>query len=114
MEHATQIVVSCPDCSDQRVGVGDITLRMCRDDGSWSYCFRCPACRLRAVGQTSASAATDAISAGAAFESWSWPLEMSERRDGPPLTLSDVLELHLVLLEPDWFESLRGDLELDH
>jgi hypothetical protein len=47
----------------------------------------------------------DAVDAGAGFEAWTLPAELHERPDGPPFTLADVFEFHLLLLEPDWLEE---------
>jgi hypothetical protein len=49
-----------------------------------------------------------AVDAGAAFEGWTLPTELLERPDGPPFTIVDVLDLHLLLLEPDWFEQISA------
>jgi len=37
---------------------------------------------------------------------WRLPAELDERPDRPPLTFLDILELHLLLLEPDWIDQL--------
>ena len=109
MSHGVRILVSCPDCSQVRVCPGDVTLRNCVDDDSWTYRFRCPSCKRLAVGPASRSACFEAVAAGAAVESWHLPAELSEHRDnGPALTQLDALALRATLGEPDWFETLQA------
>jgi uncharacterized Zn finger protein len=103
-----KIVVRCPDCGESRVQVGEVTLRECVDTGGWTYRARCPQCGVLFVDVTQRDAALRVLVAGAPVESWLLPAELDERPDGPPLTLTDLLELHLLLLEPDWFEQLAA------
>ena len=35
-----------------------------------------------------------------------FPTELLERPEGPPFTAVDILELHLAMLEPDWFDDI--------
>ena len=44
--------------------------------------------------------------AGSALEVWHLPAELKEPHDGPTLSLVDLVELHLALAEPDWFDDL--------
>jgi hypothetical protein len=37
---------------------------------------------------------------------WELPAELLEAHDGPPLNLDDLLDLHLLLEDPDWFQVL--------
>jgi predicted RNA-binding Zn-ribbon protein involved in translation (DUF1610 family) len=107
------IVVKCPECGDQRVSPDAVTVRCCVDDGGgWSYRFACPSCGRRAVGESLVSALMDAIDSGAGFESWS-SADVEEGRDAPPFTAAQEVELHLLLLEPDWFDELRRCTDLD-
>ncbi len=103
-----RIVVKCPDCVESRVAPADVTIRNCVDDGGWSYRFTCPQCRRRTVATTVESPALDALAAGARLESWSLPNDTQVSLGGAPLALVDVLELHLLLLEPNWFDVLIG------
>jgi len=102
----TRIVANCPSCGDVKVAPSDVTIRNCVDDDSWSYWLICPSCRHRAAAQTQRRPAFGAICAGATLDTWRLPAELDERPDGPPLTFVDVLELHLLLLEPDWIDQL--------
>jgi hypothetical protein len=112
MRQGTRIVVMCPDCGESRVSPGAVTVRNCVDDGSWSYRFTCPECRGITLGESVERALLDAVGAGADFEEWTLPTELLERPDGPRFCLADVLELHLALLEPDWFDEVsKCDLD---
>ena len=106
MSERLRVVVKCPDCVEARLEPGDVTLRRCVDDESWSYRFTCKVCHRPAVSTTGAQAARDTIAAGCPLESWSLPAERLELFDGPVLTLADLFELHEVLLRPDWFDEL--------
>jgi hypothetical protein len=112
MAQAVHIVVSCPDCGEHRVAPEAVTVRSCVDTGAWSYRFVCPSCRRPTVGESVLAALLDAVEAGAAVEAWELPAHLDRRPGGPPFTPADVLALHLVLLEPDWFDELRR-CELD-
>lgn len=99
-----RVVVKCPDCAELRVGPSDVTVRNCLDDDGWSYRFTCPACRRPVVAPTNRRAAVEAIAAGSSLENWRFPLERNECPDSPPLSLEDLVELHQLLSEPDWFD----------
>jgi hypothetical protein len=106
MKQGLQIVVKCPDCGELRVSPREVTVRNCVDNGTWSYRFTCPSCHGRTVGKSVEIALLNAVGAGANLEEWTLPTELLERPDGAPFTLVDVLELHLAMLEPDWFDEI--------
>ena len=101
------IVVRCPECGEQRVSPQSVTVRCCVDiGGGWSYRFTCPSCGAHAVGESLVSALMNALECGARLESWSTPAEVGERHRGPLFTAAEELDLHRLLLEPDWFDEL--------
>jgi len=105
-ENASQWVsVTCPACGVVRVHADLVVVRNCVDDESWSYRARCSGCDTTFVGTTAASLARPAVAAGLAIELWTLP-RPSARRTGSPLHAVDALELHLALLEQDWFDQL--------
>lgn len=108
--HAVSVIVDCPDCSTVRVPSTEIVVRWCADDQSCSYRTQCPRCGFAFVAATSETLAQTTIGAGARVEVWSRPAEVDERPAGPPIELADLLELHLALAEPDWFDELLGSL----
>jgi len=98
--------VLCPDCSIVRVPASEVTLRNCVDDGRWDYWFLCPGCGRLSAGISTTWLAVEAFAAGSPLELWHLPAELKEAHDGPPLSLVDLVELHLALAEPDWFDDL--------
>ncbi len=109
MVHYRRIQVMCDDCARVRVRADRVTVRTCVDTDRWSYRFVCPRCHQMNVAPTSERAGLAATAAGATFEVWWLPLEVHERRSGPPLTLTDLFNLVAGLDEPDWFDELRAD-----
>ena len=101
--------VTCPACGIVRVRADRVVLRRCVDDSTWSYRARCSSCDVTFVGSTPSSLALPAIAAGIGLELWSLP-RPSGRASGSPLRALDVLELHLALLEPDWFDQVAAVL----
>jgi hypothetical protein len=99
------VSVTCPACGVVRVRADLVVVRNCVDDQSWSYRARCSSCDATFIGATPASLARPAVEAGLAVELWTLP-KPSARRTGSPLRAVDALELHLALLESDWFEQL--------
>lgn len=110
-------VVDCPECGERRVDPRDVTVRARIDIDEWSYRFACPTCARRAVASTSRAAALQALEEGASLETWHWSIETHEpERDGPPMSLADLLDLRAALSEPDWLETLSrsADESSDH
>jgi ribosomal protein S27E len=97
--------VTCPECGVVRVRADHVVVRNCLDDESWSYRARCSECDTVFIGITPAELALPAVAAGIAVELWVLPVS-SPRHSGAPIHAVDALELHLALLEPDWFEQL--------
>jgi hypothetical protein len=107
MAQEVQIVVRCPECGEHRVAPEAVTVRSCVDNGVWSYRFTCPGCLLPTLGESTLSPLLDAVNAGAGLEAWELPTDLDRRPAGAAFTPVDVLELHLLLLEPNWFEELQ-------
>lgn len=101
-----RIRVECSRCGQLRVAASNVTIRICADTKDCSYRFMCPNCDTRNCASTSQERALAAVNAGSACESWTLPAERNERPSGPPLTLVDLLELRLALIEPDWINQL--------
>ena len=114
MNACPSLRVHCPDCAVVRVPANEVTLRNCADDGRWDYWFLCPQCGRLSAGESTSWLAVEAFAAGSALEVWHLPDELEETHDGPPLSLVDLVELHLALAEPDWYDALvnaRGEGE---
>lgn len=115
MTQEVLIVVRCPDCGEHRVAPEAVTVRSCVDNGHWSYRFTCPSCLRPTLGDSSLPSLLDAVEAGAGLEAWSLPTHLDQRPDGPPFTLVDVLEFHMLLREPGWLDELRRcEHDADH
>ena len=102
----TTIKATCPGCGEVELTPDDIELRVCNYAPASYYTFGCPIC-----GQDVQKPADDRviqllISGGVHAVVWELPAEVGERRDGPALTFDDLLDFHLLLEEPDWFEQL--------
>lgn len=81
-------------------------MRVCSDDESGSYCFRCPACE-RAVAKDASRRIVDLlVSSGVRLQVWRRPAELLEMHDGPSITPDDLLDFHLLLRQDDWFDQL--------
>lgn len=106
----TTIRAQCPSCGDVRLTAGDLTVRVCSDDDSGSYRFRCPGCDTPVSKPASTHVVELLISSGVPLEMWRQPAELSEPRSGPPLTPDDLLDFHVLLQQPDWMDALvRAD-----
>jgi hypothetical protein len=97
--------VTCPDCGVVRVRTDRVVVRNCVDNQTWTYRANCSQCGAVFLGDTPESLALAAIGAGVSVETWTLPVA-STRRPGPPIEATDILELHLALLEHDWFDRL--------
>jgi hypothetical protein len=102
----TIVRATCPACGDVELPLSALTLQVCVDDCSSVYAFACPACRAR-VSKGADDVVVDVLLAsGVELAVWSYPAELSETHEGPPLTLDDVLDFHLLLEASDWFSTL--------
>jgi hypothetical protein len=97
--------VTCPECGIVRVPTERVVVRNCVDDQTWSYRARCSECETTFLGDTPEGLALAALAAGVSVELWTLPIP-SARRPGPPIQATDLLTLHLELLEFDWFDRL--------
>jgi len=88
------------------LGTGDITVRVCSDDASGAYLFRCPRCAQAVTRPASERIVDVLVSSGVRLEVWRLPSEFRERPDGPPFGPDDVLDFHERLQSPRWFEDL--------
>jgi len=94
---AVVIKADCPDCGVVHLGVADETVRICTDDSSGAYSFRCAGCGA-AVSHAARPDIVDLlVRAGCEQVCWRLPGELAERRSGPNLTIDDLLDFHLLL-----------------
>ena len=93
----TTIRANCPTCGDVQLRANDLVVRVCSDDESGSYTFRCPTCTVVDL----------LVSSGVRMEVWRLPAELTEPRVGPTLQPDDLLDFHLMLEGDDWFGELQ-------
>jgi len=91
------IRASCTDCGDVELTTADVHVRVCTADNQGTYTFRCPVCHMAVVKKAEPRTVDLLVASGVAYSTWSPPLELSERRDGDPLTHDDLLDFHELL-----------------
>lgn len=116
----TRIRASCPSCGEVDLRPSQLTLTIVRDAeggiaSGTSYRFRCPACT-HLVAKPADARIADLLRTGGvhAEEAASEPVAPVDNRPphpesppgGPALTCDDLLDLHLLLEQPDWFARL--------
>jgi hypothetical protein len=102
----TTIRANCPSCGDVQLRADDLTVRVCSDDEAGSYNFRCPSCAQAVAKEASRRIVDLLVSSGVRMEVWRLPAELSEPRVGPPISPDDLLDFHLLLGEPGWFDQV--------
>ena len=106
------IRASCTDCGDVELTTADVQVRVCREDASGEYSFRCPTCRMTVVKAAESRTIDLLVASGVQLSTWSLPAELAERPDGAPITHDDLLDFHVLLNTDDsWFAALTSELE---
>ncbi len=100
------IRATCSDCGDVELRSRDLKVRLCQDNESATYLFRCPVCRMIEVRPAEAHVVDVLLAAGVSCTEWSLPTELNERHVGEPIDHDDVLDFHDLLSTPDWFVTL--------
>lgn len=109
------IRATCTDCGDVELTTADVKVRVCIEDSSGEYQFRCPSCRMSVVKPAEARVVDLLVASGVELSTWSLPAELFEPRTGEALTHDDLLDFHH-LLEGDcatWFAELEAMVD-DH
>jgi hypothetical protein len=104
----TTIRANCPACGDVQLRASDLVVRVCSDDESGSYTFRCPTCTVAVAKGASKRIVDLLVSSGVRMEVWRLPAELTESRTGPALSPDDLLDFHLILEGDDWFSDLEN------
>jgi hypothetical protein len=101
------IRATCHDCGDVEMTTADVWVRICDDDNSGTYSFRCPCCT-SVVNKPAEPHVVDLlIASGVTWSTWRMPAELRERRSGgSPITHDDLLDFHTLLSSDDWFDQL--------
>ena len=103
----TTIRANCPTCGDVQLRSNELVVRVCSDDESGSYTFRCPTCAVAVAKGASKRIVDLLVSSGVRMEVWRMPAELAEPHVGPRLQPDDLLDFHLVLESDDWFSELE-------
>ena len=103
----TTIRATCPTCGEVELTPDDIELRVCTHSPASYYQFSCPLCSEQVQKPADDRVVQLLISGGVSATVWELPEEANETRSGPVFTFDDLLDLHLLLEEPDWFDRLR-------
>jgi hypothetical protein len=106
------IRATCGDCGDVEITTRDVQVRMCIEDSTSSYNFRCPHCHM-AVVKTADRAIVDLlVASGVELAAWALPAELFEPRPDSPLTHDDLLDFHQLLHGDDsWFDDVVAMIE---
>ncbi|MBI4729631.1 MAG: hypothetical protein HY775_09065 [Acidobacteria bacterium] len=102
----TTIKALCPKCGEVELTPDDIELRVCTYSPASYYLFECPLCHETIQKPADDRVVQLLISGGVNATVWELPAEMRETHEGPPISLDDVLDFHLLLAQPDWFSQL--------
>jgi hypothetical protein len=90
----------------------DVTVRVCADDQSSTYLFRCPVCDLMVVKPAEPHIVDLLAASGVKVVVWVLPRELQERPAvGPAFTHDDLLDFHEALEEESWFDHLVRSVE---
>jgi hypothetical protein len=84
----------------------DIQLRVCTYAPASYYEFECPLCAEAVQKPADDRVVQLLISGGVTASVWEFPEEIRESHDGPAFTFDDLLDFHLLLQQPDWFENV--------
>ena len=95
----SSLLATCPGCGDVVVDVVGTRVRRGSDPAACWYAFVCPSCTRR-VQVTAPGHLVAVLVCLGAVEEPEVP-ELLEPRQGPPLTLDDLIDLALTLDSPD-------------
>jgi hypothetical protein len=100
------IRATCQDCGDVEMTTADVWVRICDDDNSGTYAFRCPCCETVVIKPAESHIVDLLVASGVSWSTWTHPAELRERPDGEAFTYDDLIDFHSVLEADDWFERL--------
>jgi hypothetical protein len=105
------IRATCSECGDVELRSRDLEVRICSDNATSTYLFRCPVCRMTEVKPADEQIVDILIAAGVRCVEWRLPAELAERPVGAPINHDDVLDFHEMLSGESWFETLASITE---
>jgi hypothetical protein len=100
------IRATCADCGDVELTTADVRVRVCLEDNSGSYQFRCPHCHMAVVKPAEPRIVDLLAASGVEVCMWRLPAELYEPRFGPRIDHDDLLDFHQLLESDGWFDAL--------
>jgi hypothetical protein len=107
------IRASCPTCGDVELTTRDVQVRICSTNNVGAYLFSCPDCQMAVTKPADPRIVDLLVSSGVRLSVWQLPAELSEPREGPPISYDDLLEFHFELQQDGWFDRLASRAALD-
>jgi len=104
------IRATCVDCGDVEMTNDDVVVRICLDDGSGSYTFRCPRCAMAVAKPAEPRIVELLIASGVRLDRWRLPAELEEGRAGAPIDHDDLLDFHRFLADEARLSTELGRL----
>lgn len=93
---------TCERCGDVELVPDEIELRICIAPERSVYAFTCPSCKASIVKSAADPRVVRVLaSVGVPIVGWPLPVDVIEHGDAPPLTVDDLIDLMLLLEEPD-------------
>lgn len=100
------IRATCSDCGDVELMSAEVSVRVCSQDNSGTYHFRCPCCRMIMVKDAEQRVIELLVASGVRLSMWKLPAELDEIREGPSITHDDLLDFHALLDQDDWLDHV--------
>ncbi len=98
---------TCPDCGDVELTTREVTVRVCADDDTGAYTFRCPVCHMTVLKPAESHIVDLLAASGVRVVVWTLPAELHERPlDGPFFTHDDLLDFHDMLASDSWMAEM--------
>ena len=106
------IRASCAVCGDVELTTEDVTVRVCADDNQGSYSFQCPRCQMAVVKPAEPQIVELLVASGVRLLTWRLPAELSEPRNGRPISHDDLLDFHDLLADDQqWMNEVTRLVE---
>ena len=106
------IRATCGDCGDVELTTADVHVRVCVEDNSGAYHFRCPHCAMAVVKPAEARIVDLLVASGVEMSTWRLPAELFEPHAGPRISHDDLLDFHDLLADDEqWFLELARLVE---
>lgn len=100
---------TCGSCGDVELNPGELELRICSVPDRSVYAFTCPSCRVSIIKPAGDPRVINLLrSVGVPSVGWAIPAELDEVHEGEPINGDDLIDLMLLLEQPDWMDRLSA------